>query len=183
MAIKDTKKPSQWVILTLAALLTAGLYLSFSAYKSQILYNTYRCLQGANYWYACFQDRENVEFKTDYYGFQYEGNTRDFIDYFVLYFGAYEKPILHFMRDVMESIYANQGVFLDVGANKGLHSLFMSRYVTGIYAFDPYEPVLEKFRRTIETNKITNIVIHPVGLGDEDAMLPFYGGGSLVVEN
>jgi hypothetical protein len=147
MAIKDTKKPSKWVKFTLAALLTAVVYLSFSAYKSQILYETYRCLQGVNHWYACFQDRENVEFKTDYYGLQYEGNTRDFIDRFVLYFGAYEKPILHFMRDVMESIYANQGVFLDVGANKGLHSLFMSRYVTVIHAFDPYEPVLEKFRQ------------------------------------
>jgi FkbM family methyltransferase len=189
MAIRDTKKPSRWVKFTLAALLTAAVYLSFSAYKSQILYDSYRCLKGANHWYACFLDRGNVEFKTDYYGLQYEGNTRDFIDHFVLYFGAYEKPILHFMRDVMESIYANQEGFLDVGANKGLHSLFMSRYVTMIHAFDPYEPVLEKFRRTIETNKIRNIVIHPVGLGDEAAMLPFYepretneGTGSFVEE-
>ena len=83
----------------------------------------------------------------------------------------------------------NQGVFLDVGANKGLHSLFLSRYVTVIHAFEPYEPVLDKFRRLIETNKITNIVIHPVGLGDKNEMLSFYeppesneGTGSFVKE-
>jgi FkbM family methyltransferase len=41
----------------------------------------------------------------------------------------------------------------------------------------------------METNKVRNIVIHPVGLGDEDAMLPFYeppeaneGTGSFVEE-
>ena len=164
-------KVSKWVLLTLAASLIALV----SAYHSQTLYKTYRCLQGAKHWYACLNERQNVEFKTDYYGLQYDGNTTDFIDSFVLYYGAWDKPILHFMKDVMQSIYANQGVFLDVGANKGLHSLFMSRYVTVIHAFDPYEPVLEKFRRLIETNKIMNIVIHPVGLGDKDEMLPFYG--------
>jgi FkbM family methyltransferase len=187
MSINDSKKFSKWVLLTLAASLIA--LVSFSAYHREGLYKTYRCLQGAKHWPACLKDRRNVEFKTDYYGFQYDGNTRDDIDAFVLYYGAWDKPMLHFMKDVMQSIYANRGVFLDVGANKGLHSLFMSRYVTAIHAFDPYEPVLEKFRWLIETNKISNIVIHPVGLGDKDVMLPFYepperneGTGSFVKE-
>ena len=119
------KRKLQVLVLTLAAPLIA--LVSFSAYHSQSLYKTYRCLQAANHWHACFQDRQNVEFTTDYYGFQYQGNTRDVIDSFTLYYGAWDKPMLLFLRDVTQSIYGNQGVFLDVGANKGLHSLFLSR--------------------------------------------------------
>ena len=164
----------KWIKLTGAGLLTAVvLLLYFFFFENQELYQFSRCLTGAKHWQSCYQPR-GVEFTTDLYGLRYEGNTRNFIDAQVLYFGAYEKPVLHFMRDVMTSVYHNQGVFLDVGANTGQHSLFMSRYATEVHAFEPFEPVVERFRKHLDMNRIKNVVIHPVGLGDKNARLPFF---------
>ena len=39
-----------------------------------------------------------------------------------------------------------------------------------MHAFDPYEPVLTRFREMVSMNAIDNIVIHPVGLGSDDAL-------------
>jgi len=118
---------------------------------------------------------------------RYEGNTGNYIDRHILYVGAYEKPLLFLIRDIMKSAFANQGVFIDVGANPGQHSLFMSHYSKEVHAFEPYEPVLKKFRRMVEINSISNIEIHPVGLGSAHAKLPFHkppdsnlGSGSFV---
>jgi FkbM family methyltransferase len=163
--------------LTLAAVLTAlvcVLYLYF--FENLKLYGTYRCMIAAPHWYDCYRKEglKEFDFATDFYGMRYEGNVKNGIDREVLLLGAYEKPILHFMRDVMKLIYSNQGVFLDIGANVGQHSLFMSRYVKDVHAFEPYEPVLERFRRMKEINDVKNIVIHPVGLGNENKKLPFY---------
>src|SRR5207302_7920407 len=104
----------------------------------------------------------------------YELIIMNSIVHFIFYHGAYEKHILYFLRYVMRMAYANQGTFLDVGANTGLYSLFVSRYVSAVHAFEPWQPVLARFRRMVDLNYIKNIVIHPVGLGDENARKSFY---------
>ncbi len=63
---------------------------------------------------------------------------------------------------------------MDIGANVGQHSLYMSRYARRVHAFEPYELVLERFRRMIELNSIKNIVIHPVGLRNKNEKIPFF---------
>jgi len=116
-----------------------------------------------------------VEFTTDLgEGVLYTGHSGNFIDFQVLMYGAYEKPMLHFVRDTLEGWAARDGVFLDVGANTGQHSLFMSSFAAEVHAFEPYEPVLARFRAMIESNGIENIVVHPVGLGREPARVPFH---------
>ena len=66
-----------------------------------------------------------IEFTIDSYGFKYVGRSDNVIDVHMLRYGAYEKPVLFFMRDVMQS-RDSPGIFVDVGANTGQHSLFMS---------------------------------------------------------
>ncbi len=105
---------------------------------------------------------------------RYQGNTGNYIDSHIFFYGAFEKPILFFLRDIMKSAYSNQGVFLDIGANTGQHSLFMSRYSKEIHAFEPWQPVIRRFQRMVEINQIKNIVIHPFGLGDENSKKPFF---------
>jgi hypothetical protein len=105
---------------------------------------------------------------------KYRGNIGNAIDLEVLALGAYEKPELYFLRDVMQSVYSKQGTFLDVGANVGQHSLFISRYATAVHAFESYDLVLERFRLMKNLNKAENIVIHPVGLGNKNQRIPFY---------
>lgn len=114
-----------------------------------------------------------IEFNIDFFGLQYRGRTDNLIDAQILRFGAFEKPMLFFSRDVATAVDP-QGVYIDVGANVGQHSLFMSRYVSKVHSFEPYPPVLDKFRGLVALNHITNIEIHPVGLGDEPAKIPFY---------
>jgi FkbM family methyltransferase len=147
-------------------------YLYF--FEPRKLYATYRCVTAAQPWYACFLKNE-FSFCTDVFGIIYEGRVGkgDYVDEMVLSQGSYETHILFFLRDTMTRLNPREGVFLDVGANSGQHSMFMSRYAKGVHAFEPYPPVLVRFRRMLEINKIANVTIHPVGLGREAARLPF----------
>ena len=113
-----------------------------------------------------------IEFIADIMDIRYVGNTGNGIDNEIFYYGAYEKHILYFFRDVMRGVYGNHGTFVDVGANTGQHALDVSRFASEVHSFEPWEPVLERFRRMVEANHIKNIVIHPVGLGNEDAKVP-----------
>ncbi len=114
------------------------------------------------------------DFSIDLYGINYIGKSGNTLDDFILLFGAYEKGVLFFMRDFSKSVLKEPITFLDIGSHVGQHSLFMSSHVGTIHAFDPYPPVIEKFRHMVDINKIENIFIHQIGIGDKDSELPFY---------
>ena len=113
-------------------------------------------------------------FTIDVYGYKYQGKTGDYIDDNILAYGAYEKDVLYFMRDYVETRKNPDAVFLDVGACEGQHSLFMSRLVKQVHAFEPYPPAADRFQSLINLNQFTNISLHRVGLGDKDATVPFF---------
>jgi FkbM family methyltransferase len=127
-----------------------------------------------------------IDFRVNFFGMIYEGRSGNILDDAILYYGAQEKYILFFMKDVAETL-GKDVVFYDIGANVGQHSLFMSKYVKEVHAFEPYPPVLERFRKMVAINRIKNIYIHPVGLGNKNGQLPFYeppesnlGAGSFI---
>jgi hypothetical protein len=119
----------------------------------------------------------NYPFTVEVYGYKYQGTTGDVIDDWILAYGAFEKDILFFMRDYARARNNPDAVFLDVGACEGQHSLFMSRYVKEVHAFEPYPPVADRFRRMIALNGFSNIHLHEVGLGHKDSLLPFQPPG------
>jgi FkbM family methyltransferase len=143
-------------------------------FEPRKLYSIYRCVTAASPWYACYLSKE-FSFRTEVFGLVYEGRygVGDIVDEMVLTQGAYETHILYFLRDTLASLNPRSGVFLDVGANSGQHSMFMARYAKTVHAFEPFPPVLARFRRMLEINKIANVVVHPVGLGREFARLRF----------
>jgi hypothetical protein len=96
----------------------------------------------------------NIEFITDFYGFRYRGLSGNYIDAHILYFGAYEKPLLYWLRDTAALLQDEDLVFLDIGANTGQHSLFMSRLVAEVHSFEPYPPVLERLNHTVKLNSL-----------------------------
>lgn len=131
---------------------------------------------------------KNEEFETDFYGLKYRGSFNNFIDWSTFYFGAYSKPELELIADFLSSI--ENPVFLDVGANVGHHTLFASSRAVTVHSFEPFPIVAAKINQKIEMNKLTNVVIHPVGLGMEDQSLLFHmpngcnqGIGSFVESN
>ena len=155
--------------LLIAGAITAIIYgLGLYLIAPQRAYTIYRCLEGAESPLNCTLLNKPTNFRTTTLGSFYEGNTEDEIDRSILALGAFEKPEMFFLRDV-----STGGVFIDVGANKGLYSIFLSQYQKQVHAFEPYQPVLEKFRALVARNRIQNIIIHPVGLGDKHEFKTF----------
>jgi FkbM family methyltransferase len=115
----------------------------------------------------------NYPFTIEIYGYKYQGKTGDYIDDRILAYGAYEKDVLFFMRDYIHARNNPDAVFLDVGACEGQHSLFMSRHVKEVHAFEPFPPVADRFRRMVELNEFSNIRLHDVGLGEKESLVPF----------
>lgn len=113
-------------------------------------------------------------FEIDFFGLTYRGNLSNSIDYHVYYYGAFEKPILFFLRDTLKASCPHGGVFLDIGANIGQHSIFMARHAKEVHAFEPFDLVRGQFERHVSTNQLTNIRIYPVGMSDENTRIPFY---------
>jgi FkbM family methyltransferase len=114
------------------------------------------------------------DFVVNNYGFEYEGRTGDLIDEQILAYGLWEKGPAFFMRDYLQKCENKDAVFLDVGCNAGHHSLFLAPYAAHVHGFDPYLPAVERFQKMIDRNHKTNVTVHPVGLGQEDAELPFF---------
>lgn len=116
----------------------------------------------------------NVEFESDFYGLRYRGDSANYIDAHVLFYGAFEKPILNWMKDTADALNRNDLVFMDVGANMGHHTMFASLFAGRVHAFEPYPPVLGKLHDAIDRNDLANVTIHPIGLGAVAEKLEFF---------
>lgn len=112
------------------------------------------------------------ELQTEFFGYTYEGNTRNLIDRKVLFSGCHECDALAFFKDVLKS--QEDSVYLDIGANVGHHALFASRFASQVYAFEPYQSVREKLNEKLELNKIGNVKVLPLALGDKTETKRFF---------
>jgi len=117
---------------------------------------------------------KEFEFVADFMGMRYMGSSRELVDRRIFIDGSWEKPVLFFMRDVLRAQQDPESVFFDVGAYTGPYSLYLSRFVRRIHAFEPFPPTAERFRRNMELNRITNVSLHEIGLGSENGEIPFY---------
>jgi len=115
-----------------------------------------------------------LPFEIDFFGMKYSGNINNVIDFHCFFYGAFEKGQLFFWNDIASRLYHNKGIFIDIGANVGQHSIYMSKRASTVHAFEPYETVRKKITEKIELNHLTNIVVHNVGIGHTSELLPFY---------
>src|SRR5262249_46944399 len=92
-------------------------------------------------------------------------------DWQIYFFGAYARAELAFLARCAEFLTALYGAanFVDVGANSGGHSLFMSRKVSEVHAFEPSSAAADRFRCNVSINALHNVFLHPVALGDADS--------------
>lgn len=119
----------------------------------------------------------DAPFEMDFFGLRYQGNLRNGIEFAMFYYGAFEKPLLFFLRDSLEAISKRRQrptLFCDIGANIGQHSLFMSRHADRVIAFEPFAEVSARLEHHIALNSIDNIELHKLGLSDSNGTLPFF---------
>ena len=127
-------------------------------------------------WKYCSRRQFNDHsFVIDFYGMKYAGHTRNHIDRFVYYLGAYEKGMLHFIKNALEK--SESKIFVDIGANIGHHSLFASKFANQVYSFEPYYKVRNELLRKINDNVITNIHVSEFALGLNDEELTYFEPG------
>ncbi len=132
--------------------------------------SVYRVLSNAG-------EAPDAPFETQFFGLRYQGNLNNGIEFALYYYGAFEKPLLFFLRDVFQQLEKNRGrtgSFCDIGANIGQHSLFMSQHCQSIHAFEPFDPVRSRLEHHIALNDLHGIMLHPVGLGRETHSQTFY---------
>jgi len=121
----------------------------------------------------------DAPFATDFFGLKYEGNLKNNIEFSIYYYGAFEKPLLFFLRDALANLSPacptqSSSCFCDIGANIGQHSLYISQFAGTVHAFEPFDEVSKKLERQVSLNKIKNISLHKVGLSDITEKLTFY---------
>ena len=115
-------------------------------------------------------------FSKDFYGLKYKGNLNNNIDANVFFYGAFEKPLLFFLRDTLNALITEtpEAIFMDIGANVGHHSIFLSKFASQVLAFEPYPKVNMQFKQQIAHNNISNIQIFETGLSDRRETLNYY---------
>ena len=116
----------------------------------------------------------DIPFLTDFFGLSYKGNLNNNIDFNIFFYGAFEKPLLFFLRDTLDALADQEAVFVDIGANVGQHSLFMSAHGAQVHAFEPFGQVRAQFVKQIELNGLGNISVHPVGLSNTNTRSTFF---------
>lgn len=94
-----------------------------------------------------------------------------YIDGEIYALGAYERQFIDLIRTTVKG---QDLVALDVGANIGNHALHLSGTFSEIHCFEPNPETLERLRSNISSSGVGDkVTVHPVGLSDEDAELPF----------
>lgn len=117
---------------------------------------------------------KETEYECTIEGIRFKGKTGNHIDNYIYYLGGWELNELHALRDIMRSVAGDKGVFLDIGANIGTHSLYMSKNSSLVLSIEPYQPVLKRMHELIILNGIGNIRTFQVGYSNKDAIQPFF---------
>jgi len=111
-----------------------------------------------------------------------------YIDNLIYVFGNYELETLSFFKKKIKK----GNVFVDVGANIGQHSIFVSKVVGDrglVISFEPITKLYLQFLKSIEINNLKNIKSHNFACGDinEDSQISICknnaGASSILTKN
>lgn len=116
-------------------------------------------------------------FEVDFSGMKYRGSLNVLLDQHVYFFGAYCPRELDLLRKLL-GLRGPGAVFVDIGANVGHHSLYLSRYARIVHSFEPWPVVAQRITEKITLNDIKNIQVHPVGLSDAAGSFEFFASAS-----
>ena len=90
-----------------------------------------------------------------------------------IYWAGLSRDDAHILR-LARSVLPPDGVFLDIGANVGLHTLAVARHVSGggaVVAFEPHPTNFRLLVHNIEQNRLRHVVAEPFGLAEAPDIL------------
>lgn len=99
----------------------------------------------------------------------FELDPAQYVDRLIFVEGIYERRFL----ELLAGRFPPGAVALDIGANIGNHAIYLSDTFAQIHCFEPNPEVYGRLKRNIELNKLDNVHVHTVGMGNEDAVLRF----------
>jgi FkbM family methyltransferase len=117
------------------------------------------------------------------------GNTEDFIQRHIYYFGIWEPPLTSFIAERLQP----GDVFIDVGANVGYFTLQAAKLVGesgAVVAIEASPRIFAALKSNVSLNGASNVRCVNMAVADRDATLQLYagpadnkGGTTLIVEN
>ena len=113
----------------------------------------------------------SYEFERRLYEGTYISNAARFIDWYALFYGAYERSNIESMRELLSKM--ESPTVLDVGANTGHHSIAIGALARQVHAFEPYRPVREILERNVARNRHMSITVHPIALSSSNGYQRF----------
>lgn len=92
------------------------------------------------------------------------------IEYVLFFRGYYELETVNFIKAKLPT----GGVFVDVGANIGVHSLIASKIASRVIAIEPNPKTSKRLERNISLNKIKNIKVLKLAVSNKEGLSKFY---------
>lgn len=74
---------------------------------------------------------------------------------------------IHLMSSI-EHLIGDAKISLDVGANIGVFSVWLSQFSDFVHAFEPAPNNILEFKETIRNNKVKNVLLHECAVGEKN---------------
>lgn len=103
-------------------------------------------------------------------GLKFEADTRQLIDWNLLFHGDYEPHMRHLFKRLMDP----GGVAIDVGANVGAHTLTLANLVGAsgrVLAFEPNPAIRKRLQTNIQLNGMSQVSVYAQALAEENGCL------------
>lgn len=88
--------------------------------------------------------------------------------------GTFEPEETQLMRELL----SDADRLLDIGANVGYYTCLSRSLGKPVVAFEPLPSNLRLLMRNLEANQFSDTELWPVGLSDQQGLLPLYGGST-----
>ncbi len=118
---------------------------------------------------------EAEDFAIEIFGQDYHGTTNTHLDCKVYRYGMHEASTIRLIRKLLQHCKKNgrEAVYVDIGANTGLHMLAVAGVADVVHGFEPWEKVRQHAERNITANNLLHLHLYPFGLSEKDMELPF----------
>jgi FkbM family methyltransferase len=107
-------------------------------------------------------------------GHRFHVDTRSYIERHLYLYSGYEKDIMAPLGELLTRAARPEQVAVDVGANIGVYSLFLTRYYHAVESFEPQRAVYVRLIANLALNGTTQVNTHQLAAGAEDGTADLY---------